>query len=114
MIKVYIASPYTLGDVKRNVEKQIEVSNLLRITNENILPYWPLSSHYWNELYEHDYNFWMKLCLDWLMTMDCVLRLEGESKGADKEVLVAKRLGIPVFYSIEKLLEYVRYETEVL
>lgn len=113
-MKVYIASPYTLGGVEVNVKKQIEVADFLRTTNENILPFWPLFSHYWNEIYEHDYSFWMRLCLDWLTEMDCVLRLEGISKGADKEVALARQLGMPVFYSVDKLLDFVRYETEVL
>lgn len=34
---------------------------------------------------------------------DAVLRIEGESKGADKDVEIAKELGIPVYYSLDKI-----------
>jgi hypothetical protein len=37
---------------------------------------------------------------------DAVLRLAGESKGADNDVRLAKERGIPVYYSIEELPLY--------
>jgi hypothetical protein len=39
-----------------------------------------------------------------LSKCDAVLRLEGESKGADQDVQIAKELGIRVFYKLEDLL----------
>jgi len=44
--------------------------------------------------------------LEWLAKCDAVLRLPGESKGADIEKDYALSLGIPVFFSIDDLLEY--------
>ena len=41
----------------------------------------------------------------WVERSDYLLRLKGESAGADKEVALAKELGIPVYYSIKSLLE---------
>jgi hypothetical protein len=35
-----------------------------------------------------------------------VLRLPGESSGADKEVELAAQLGIPVFREIEEVVEH--------
>jgi hypothetical protein len=32
---------------------------------------------------------------------DAVLRLEGNSKGADNDVRIAKEMGLPVYYSLE-------------
>lgn len=43
------------------------------------------------------------LVLQWVESCDCLLRLDGESKGADIEVSRAKELKIPVFYSIDEL-----------
>jgi hypothetical protein len=42
----------------------------------------------------------MKQDFEWLKCCDAVLRLPGESTGADREVALAKELGIPVYYSI--------------
>lgn len=35
---------------------------------------------------------------------DAILRVPGQSKGADQDVQLAKELGIPVYYSLEELL----------
>jgi hypothetical protein len=35
---------------------------------------------------------------------DAILRLKGESTGADNDVKVAKELGLPVYYSIEEII----------
>ncbi|HEY4208802.1 MAG TPA: hypothetical protein VGM31_18370 [Puia sp.] len=32
---------------------------------------------------------------------DCILRLEGESKGADEDVRLARSLGLPVYFKLE-------------
>jgi len=37
---------------------------------------------------------------------DAILRLEGESKGADNDVRLANERGIPVYYRIEDLPQY--------
>jgi hypothetical protein len=37
---------------------------------------------------------------------DAVLRITGESKGADEDVRLAQEMGKPVFYSLSNLLEY--------
>ena len=34
---------------------------------------------------------------------DAVLRIEGDSKGADQDVAIAKERGLPVYYSIEEI-----------
>jgi hypothetical protein len=41
----------------------------------------------------------------WLAKCDCLLRLPGESKGADNEVFWAKKLGMPVYYSIQEAID---------
>ncbi|NOT74376.1 MAG: DUF4406 domain-containing protein [Cyclobacteriaceae bacterium] len=39
-----------------------------------------------------------------LTKCDAVLRLEGESKGADEDVRIAKERGLKVFYKLEDIL----------
>jgi hypothetical protein len=36
---------------------------------------------------------------------DAVLRLQGASKGADQDVLIAKQMGLSVFYALEDIPE---------
>lgn len=40
----------------------------------------------------------------WLILCDAVLRLPGRSCGADEEVALAKKIGIPVFYDLKSLM----------
>jgi nucleoside 2-deoxyribosyltransferase len=101
MIKVYIASPYTIGDVAVNVKRQLDTAN--ELMNEGYNPFVPLYSHFQHMIHPRPYEDWVKIDLEWVSSCDCVLRLSGESKGADGEVDYAKGLGIPVVYSIEEL-----------
>jgi len=104
MIKVYIASPYTLGDVAVNVAKQMKVADAL--IDEGFAPFVPLYSHFQHMYNPKPYEVWTKLDLEWVLSCDVLLRLEGESKGADNEVKFAQENKIPVVYSIEELLDW--------
>jgi len=101
MISVYIASPYTKGDVAVNVRKSFIVAD--KLAREGYLPFPPLFSHFWHFLFPHPYEYWMRLDKEWILHCNCVLRLPGESRGADEEVEYATNAGIPVFYSIKEL-----------
>jgi len=101
MVKVYIASPYTLGDVAVNVKRQIDCADELR--NYGFAPFAPLYSHFQHMAHPRPYSDWVKIDLEWVKVCDALLRLEGESKGADGEVDFARENNIPVFYSIDAL-----------
>lgn len=104
MVKVYIASPYTLGDVAVNVKRQMDVADIL--IEEGFAPFVPLYSHFQHMAHPRPYGDWIKLDLEWVESCDCLLRLEGESTGADGEVVYAKELGIKIFYSLDELIQY--------
>jgi hypothetical protein len=105
---VYIASPYTKGDVAVNVRESFVVAD--KLAELGYLPYPPLYSHFWHFMSPHPYKFWIELDLEWLLHVDCVLRLPGESSGADGEVKFALERNIPVFYSIDELEEFRKKE----
>lgn len=100
-ICVYIASPYTKGDVAVNVRESFLVADNLAM--RGYLPFPPLFSHFWHFLVPHPYKFWTDIDLSWVLRCDCVLRMPGESSGADAEVEFAKRNGIPVYFSTDEL-----------
>jgi Domain of unknown function (DUF4406) len=104
MIKVYIASPYTVGDVAVNVKRQLDCAD--ELMNLGFIPFVPLYSHFQHLIHPRPYDDWLKLDFEWLPTCDCILRLSGESKGADKEVQYATELNKPIFYSINELINY--------
>jgi len=103
MIKVYIASPYTLGDVAVNVKAQLDMANVLM--DKGFAPFAPLYSHFQHMAHPRPYQDWIELDLVWVEVCDCVLRLPGESSGADGEVKHAEELGIKTYYSVEELCE---------
>lgn len=104
MIKVYIASPYSIGNKEENVFRQMQVADIL--ISEGFCPYIPLLTHYQHLQFPQPYNFWLEYDLEWLFCCEAILRLDGESYGADKEEEYAKELGIPIFYDIPTLILY--------
>jgi hypothetical protein len=102
MKTVYIASPYTKGDVAVNVRNSFLMAEKLR--EAGYLPFCPLWTHFWHFLSPHEYTYWTTMDFEWLKVCDILLRLPGESSGADGEVAYMKKLGKPVFYNLEDLL----------
>lgn len=103
MYRVYIASPYTKpkGKQEENVNKSFDYANIL--IDKGFAPYAPLWSHYLHLRNPKDYYTWLKLDMEWLRQCDFLLRLPGESSGADAEEKEATRLGIPICYDIDAL-----------
>jgi len=101
MIAVYIASPYTKGDVAVNVKKQIDCYD--QLMNLGFAPFAPLYSHFQHMAHPHPYEDWIRVDREWVLRCDCLLRLPGESSGADEEVKLARDNRIPVFHSITEL-----------
>ena len=103
-VKVYIASPYTIGDVAINVKKQMDVAD--KLLKMDFIPFVPLLSHFLHMNKPRSYDQWLDYDLEWLHSCDCLLRLDGESAGADREVQFAIDNKIPVFYTFDGLLVY--------
>lgn len=101
---VYIASPYTKGDVAVNVKVQIDMFD--KLMTIGFAPFAPLYSHFQHMTHPRPYQDWIEIDLVWVEVCDCVLRLPGDSSGADGEVEYAKKLNKPVFYSIKELLSH--------
>lgn len=100
---VYISGPYTNGDQAANVRAAIEAANAL--LDAGYIPYCPHLSHFHHMLFPHDYETWMQLDLAWLEKCDALVRLDGYSPGADREVEHALALGIPVYYGMEAFMQ---------
>ncbi len=106
MKKVYIASPYTVGDAGINVRHSMEAYNL--ILDAGGLPFSPLHSHFQHIYFPRSYEEWLNIDLAWLEICDCVWRLPGESKGADIETGRARFLGLPVFFDLLDVEHFIK------
>lgn len=104
MIKVYISSPYTIGDTAVNVKVQMDMAD--KLMSLGFAPFVPLYSHFQHMMHPRPHEDWLKFDLEWVGVCDCVLRLDGESKGGDIEVGYANDNNIKVFYSLEELVSH--------
>lgn len=96
-LRVYVAGPYSQGDVAVNVREAIYAGN--HIAHRGHIPFIPHLTHFWHMIAPHEYKFWLEQDMEWLKACDVVLRLPGESSGADKEVKYAQEHGMEVYYS---------------
>lgn len=76
------------------------------LMDEGFAPFAPLYSHFQHMAHPRVYTDWIEVDKEWVGVCDCVLRLPGKSSGADGEIKHADELKIPVFYSLEELIEY--------
>ena len=108
-IRVYVAGPYTHPDPCINVRRAVEAAE--ELVDDGFIPYVPHLTHLWHLISPHNIEFWYEYDLEWLSCCHALLRLEGVSIGADREVNVAKIKSIPVFYSVFDVVKWrARYE----
>jgi hypothetical protein len=107
---VYIAGPYsarTQIEVEQNVATAITAGN--KIAEAGFAVFIPHLYQYWEKWYHHDYKFWIEQDLEMLSRCDVVVRLDGHSLGADKEVKNALIIhNIPVYFGVQELLDCAR------
>ena len=114
---VYIASPYTRGDVALNTHFQCKIFDQL-LGDGLVTPIAPLWSHFQHTVYPRKYQDWIDYDQSLLHLYDACLRLnaefpeieyfQAESSGADGEVKAFESLARPIFYSIEELYLWAR------
>ena len=102
-MRIYIAAPYTIGDVGVNVRNAIYAADAL--ANAGHHPFCPLLTHLWHIVHPRTWEDWIRIDLAWLDVAEAVVRLPGASKGADLEVMRASELGLPVHHGVAAFLK---------
>lgn len=102
-MKVYIAGPYTKGDVAINVRDAIIAGDTVYKAGHH--PFIPHLTHFWHMVCPGPYEQWIAIDLEWLPDCQALIRLPGASSGADNEVNAAVKLGIPVYFSVEGFIK---------
>ena len=106
---IYIAGPYSKGDTFMNIRHALTVAE--ELIAAGFEPYVPHLAGFWHYLSPHAYDYWMKRDEAWLLKCDALVRIPGESEGADKEVSVALLHSIPVLmenYDIQEVIKDLR------
>lgn len=106
MIRVYLAGPYSKPDPCINTHNAIRTADELLALG--YIPYVPHLTHFWHTVSPKPYRSWLDYDSAWLQVCDVVLRLPGDSSGADEEVALAKKIGRPIVESISELRERFR------
>ena len=101
---VYIACPYTIGDVPTNIRNSMDAAERLR--RLGCIPVNPLLNAQHCTVHRLTYEEVMQWDLGLMRRCDVVVRLPGESKGADRECQEAIRLGIPHFLGMDPFLDW--------
>ncbi len=102
MRQVYVASPYAIGDTNANVRMQMEAGN--KLIGMGFTPFLPICmTHLWDFWSPKPRDGWLNYDLEWVHACGWMLRLPGESKGADREVAVAEGNGITVVSTYAEL-----------
>lgn len=105
--RVYVSGPLTTGMLTANVRRATDAAN--ELLDRGYAVYLPHTNVLWEMIappiddYAAGYEKWLGHDFEWVRACDGVLRLPGESHGADREVEFAIAHGIPVFYSREEL-----------
>jgi hypothetical protein len=99
---VYISGPISLGNTIVNVRNGCLAWETLRAGGlcTPIAPHWSIQQEM---VWPITHAEWIEYDLELVARCDAVLRLPGESKGADQECLFAQQLGLPVFHDLNEL-----------
>ncbi len=120
-LKIYIAGPYS----SKKKEKQrsnvaVVIDAAINVFKKGHFPYAPHLTHYVDirarklgvKLSWADYMVWHDA---WLVVCDVFLYL-GNSKGADQELKIAKKLQKKIYHSVEEIptiKRAVKFKTEI-
>lgn len=111
---VYVAGPMSKGVAIDNIKQALEAANELLLAG--LVPIVPQMTFFWRWLYPPatsrsvaDYDTWLKYDFAFLKDVSrTILRLPGESFGADQEVEYMRWLGRPVFYCTDDVIEFAK------
>lgn len=103
MQRIYLSGPITKGNRSHNFYQASEAQRLLMAAGYAVFN--PMLSMMHPDVENIPYEQWMETDLTFIEVCDIVVRLRGESPGADREVKHAKRFGIPVFHWMTELGE---------
>lgn len=106
-MRIFISGPVTKDPLLGTRRAILAASQL---ADAGITPFVPHLYTLWEMISPRPYEDWMSFCFNWLTACQAVLRLPGESSGADREVELAKSLGMPVFTTVEELLRWAKQQ----
>jgi hypothetical protein len=101
-VRIYLAGPISVGNMADHVRNAIHEAD--RLMEAGHSPFVPQLSVFWQAMTGQEYERWLTYDHEWIAVCDALIRLPGESKGADREITWARELRVPVFFSVDAFL----------
>src|ERR1700724_396637 len=107
-LRVYIAGPISKGDLQHNLDQGRQAA--ITLMRAGFAPLCPMLTCYMGgdkpEIMPNGttHEDWLSIDLPWAAVADALVRLPGESAGADREEKLAVDLGIPVYQDVDTLI----------
>ncbi len=98
---IFVSAPYSKGDIVENIRRACLAGDV--ILRKGHIPFIPHLFHLWHLISPKSYKVWLDIDLRFLGMCDALLRLPGDSKGADMEVAEAKKLYMIIYYHLEDI-----------
>lgn len=93
---IYLSGPITIPDPCANTHFAVKIADAL--VSAGFTPFVPHLSTLWQHIQPHSHDWWIDYDLRIIDNCELVVRIPGESKGADIECAYAARNGIPVLH----------------
>lgn len=105
---VYIAGPISIGDYLENIGKGIDFGEL--VAEMGLVPFIPHLDLLWILRHPKSKSWSERLNYDEqvILRCDAVIRIPGESRGAEREELFAREHDIPVFRNLQELARWAK------
>lgn len=102
-VRIYVAGPITgSGSYIKNIRNGILAAQA--IYRAGMIPFVPHLYALWDMICPESESNFLAMDEEWLYTCDALLRLPGESPGADLETKWCKAKSIPVYISLANLI----------
>ena len=101
--RIYVAGPITKGDYPQNIRNAIDAG--VKLLDLGYSPFIPHLDFVMLMVHPMSFEYLLEWDKDWLIVCSAVLRLPGESRGADIEEAFAQENAIPVYYSLSELVK---------
>jgi hypothetical protein len=99
---VYVAGPITKGPFDEHLREAIRAGDLIMAKGHAAIV--PQLSMLWQYVSPHTWQEWLEMDEIIITRCNYLLRMPGESAGADREMAFARGCGIPVYTELTDLL----------
>lgn len=100
-MRIYVAGAISNGIVADNIHAATVAAT--RLLEAGHAPFLPHLSVVWQMISGHiAYETWMEYDFVWIDICDALVRVPGYSPGGDREVVYARKRGIPVYFGLDE------------